>query len=118
MGNIKYRQRNKNNGHYHYWGKIDGIWVSPIFQDNYEPPNESDIFINILDDDGKEIYVGDKVHIKFPYIWGDLFEREGTVKYSQKNARFYIDLEEEVDYFCELGFNDDEIPINNIKIID
>jgi len=118
MDNIKFRQGNKNNGHYYYWGNIDGGWVDPKKTDNYISPDKSDRFINMKDDNDVEIYEGDRVEVEFPYIWGDLFVRKGEVKYSDKMAKFYIDLEEDVEYFGRLDFEGIEIPINTIKIIE
>jgi uncharacterized phage protein (TIGR01671 family) len=56
---LKFRQRNVNNGSWHYWGYIDGEWVQPLVQDNYYNPDLSDQYTGLPDKDGKEIYEGD-----------------------------------------------------------
>ena len=56
---IKFRQRNKNNGSFYYWGFVNGEWKQPIIQDNYHAPEESDQYTGLLDINGKEIYEGD-----------------------------------------------------------
>jgi hypothetical protein len=56
---IKFRQRNVNNGSWHYWGHIDGKWVQPLIQDNYCNPDWSDQYSGYRDKNGNEIYEGD-----------------------------------------------------------
>ena len=64
---IKYRQRNKNNKTYHYWGcSLDvtqkGGWVPPRLQDNYVDLDESDHFTGAYDIYEEEIYSNDSLH--------------------------------------------------------
>jgi len=56
---FKLRQYNKNNKQFHYWGIINGEWVSPYTQDNYEHPCLSDQFTGRKDKNDIEIYVND-----------------------------------------------------------
>jgi hypothetical protein len=51
---MKFRQRNKNNGQYHYWGDIEGEWIPPKKTDNYIHPGESDRYVGVKN--GIEIY--------------------------------------------------------------
>jgi uncharacterized phage protein (TIGR01671 family) len=57
---IKFRQRNINNGSWYYWGYIDGEWSHPLNQDNYCNPELSDQCTGLKDRNGKEIYEGDR----------------------------------------------------------
>lgn len=60
MRQIKYRQRNKNNGHWHYWGQFKvGEFIGPMTSDNHVPIEESNEFTGLLDKNGKEIFEGD-----------------------------------------------------------
>ena len=61
MREIKFRQRNKNNGQWFYWGFINGKWVNPKQQTNYANPEDSDRFVGLPDKNGKEIYERDTV---------------------------------------------------------
>ncbi len=72
MREIKFRQRNINNGQFHYWGFIDGEWINPVIQDNYVKPEESEQYTAIKDKNGKEIYEGDIVKVdnhNFEVFW-------------------------------------------------
>ena len=66
MGEIKFRQRNVNNGQFHIWGMDGGIWRNPLWQDNFVHPNESDQYTGLKDSKGVEIYKGDVVKTKHP----------------------------------------------------
>ena len=59
MREIKFRQRNKNNGQYYYWGIVNGSWFDPINQDNFVNREESEQYIGLKDKNEKEIYEGD-----------------------------------------------------------
>jgi uncharacterized phage protein (TIGR01671 family) len=59
MREIKFRQRNINNGKWHYWGLIDEQWINPIIQDNYQDPSKSNQYTGLKDKHEKEIYEGD-----------------------------------------------------------
>ncbi len=61
MRQIRFRQRNKNNGQWHYWGMVNGEWINPKWQDNYEHPSVSNQFTGLFSKDGKEIWEGDIV---------------------------------------------------------
>jgi len=61
MRKLKFRQRNLNNGQFHYWGLVNGKWVQPLIQDNYISPENSDQYIGFRDKDQKEIYERDRI---------------------------------------------------------
>ena len=99
MREIKFRQRNKNNGQWHYWGMVDGAWVQPLIQDNYDHPKDSDQYTGLKDkQEGKEIYEGDIVKIDDFYI-GDYLEKGGfvIVKYEDDGFGLY---RANNDYVC------------------
>lgn len=59
---IKFRQRNKNNGQWHYWGCIrDGEFTGPMTSDNYVKPEKSNEFTGLSDKNGEEVYENDIV---------------------------------------------------------
>ena len=66
MREIKFRQRNKNNGQFHYWGVVDGDWVDQMKTANYVQPEESDQYTGLKDKNGTEIYEGDV--LRFPKL--------------------------------------------------
>ena len=88
MREIKFRQRNKNNGQWHYWGIIKSgnmtKWVQPLIQDNYGEPNDSHQFTGLKAKNG-EIYEGDILKYS---IYDE--DRTGVVKYEDKWAQFYL----------------------------
>jgi len=95
MTAIKFRQRNKHNGQFHYWGMIDGAWVMPPLTDNYVRPEESDQYTGLKDKNGVEIYEGDivkndwrSVHGKFiGDVWVVMFgEHETSLDYYATSA--------------------------------
>jgi len=88
MREIKFRQRNKNNGQWFYWGFINGNWVNPKQQDNYSNPEESDRYTGLPDKNGKEIYEGDIV--KTPYNDVYDFAYYGVIWYRER-AAWYTD---------------------------
>lgn len=61
---LKFRQRNTQDGSWHIWGFVDGVWVQPLTgagrsQDVYAPPEASDQCTGAKDKHGAEIYEGD-----------------------------------------------------------
>jgi len=105
MEEIKYRQR--INGESYYWGFFkesneDSFWKGPITTINPETkePYPSEIYIEINDKHGKEIFVGDRIRAKVennpPYIWV-----EGIVFYD--DGEYCI--EQEDDYFPVCSFH-------------
>lgn len=61
MREIRFRQRNINNGHFHYWGIVGDTWVNPKTADNYVSPDRSNQFIGEVDRNGKYLYENDIV---------------------------------------------------------
>lgn len=81
MRTIKFRQRNKNNGQFHYWGAFkSGEFTGPMTSDNHVGPEESNAFTGLLDKNGKEIYEGDIT------ITND--GSTGKIVWNEKLARF------------------------------
>ena len=60
---LRLRQLNLNNGHWHYWGWVNGEWVQPLVQANYDSPEKSDQS-TCLSDGSTEIYRGDILNYK------------------------------------------------------
>ena len=66
---MKFRQKNKNNNQYHYWGDIEGKLINPQIQDNYKRPGKSEMFSGRVDSHGVEIYVGSKLQLRTKYTF-------------------------------------------------
>ena len=81
MREIKFRQRNKNNGQWFYWGFVNGEWIDPMQQDNYDNPEDSDRFTGLHAKNG-EIYEGDIAKTRHFTGYGTITEEHiGRVEY-------------------------------------
>ena len=90
MIELKFHQRNLNNGSYYYWGLIDGIWQNPKIQDNYVHPMDSEQYIGREDKNGAEIYDGDIVMVTHPQdTSGDFTGTCGQVFYDAAECAWY-----------------------------
>lgn len=81
MREIKFRQRNKNNGHWHYWGFVDGEWGMPLIQDNHVKQEQSEQYTGLKDKNGVEIYEGD-------ILMKDIWARPQEIVWREEYCRF------------------------------
>ena len=72
-------------------------------------------FIGRKDITGEKIYEGDILEVEFAYIWGDLFKREGVVKYSETDLKYYIDIYD--NYFYKIGFDNEVVRLKRVKVV-
>lgn len=109
MIDIKFRQRNLNNGSYYYWGLVDGIWQNPKIQDNYIHPMDSQQYICMKDKNGVEIYEDDIIQTVLDD--GSRFSKF-IVKWNVNTASFRM-----IRYQDDSGFKIDTIVLQNKEVI-
>lgn len=106
MREVKFRQRNKNNGSFYYWGFFYSEWIQPLVQDNYISPEESDQYTGLLDKNGVKIYEGDVVLIpKGSYedeSWTYTEEHKEVVVFNEENDGSYNNLPNVAWSDCEV----------------
>jgi hypothetical protein len=85
MIDLKFRQKNKNNGSWRYWGMVNGRWENPAWTDNYEHPNQSGRFTGKKDIDGTEIFEGDRIEYFVKKV-----RKVGIVQWADSLAGFWI----------------------------
>jgi uncharacterized phage protein (TIGR01671 family) len=115
MREIKFRQRTTSDK-WHYWGFINGGFVSPLVSEGIEDCiKHSQQFTGLLDKNGVEIYEGDiiKVYLSAPGIdeWWQIF----AVVF--ENGKFQLKAKTELTdgyWFSDFEKHQDYLVVGNI----